>query len=132
VGETVADLSASAGGGAPTDAGYITVGAEPSLSNERVLVAGQGVRITDNGPGSTIVAELNMQFNEIPTGSINGSNTTFTLSFDPTPPTSLMLYRNGLLLRQDPSCDYTLSGSTITFNRAPNTNSNILATYVKP
>lgn len=50
---------------------------------------------------------------EIPAGTINGSNTTFTLTNAPDPESSLQLFRNGLLMRA--SVDYTLSGNVITF-----------------
>ena len=48
---------------------------------------------------------------EIPTGTINGSNRTFTLANTPTAG-SLHLYQNGVRLR--PTTDYTLSDATIT------------------
>lgn len=51
--------------------------------------------------------------NEVPGGTINGSNSTFTLQFTPSPSSSLQLYLNGLLM--DQGVDYTVSGSTITF-----------------
>ncbi len=44
---------------------------------------------------------------EVPAGTVNGSNTAFTLANVPNPPTSLALFRNGLLLTQ--GGDYTLS-----------------------
>ena len=50
---------------------------------------------------------------ETPSGSINGSNTAFTLAHAPSPVTSLDLYLNGLLMKQ--STDYTLSGNAISF-----------------
>jgi len=50
---------------------------------------------------------------ETPSGTLNGVNTTFTLANTPSPATSLLLYRNGML--QDQNFDYTLAGSTITF-----------------
>ncbi|MEP7363017.1 MAG: hypothetical protein ABI972_07170 [Acidobacteriota bacterium] len=50
---------------------------------------------------------------ETPTGTVNGTNSVFTLSAQPGPASSLLLYRNGLL--QKTGIDYTLSGSTITF-----------------
>jgi hypothetical protein len=53
---------------------------------------------------------------ETPSGTINGSNTSFTLSKTPTPAGSLALYRNGVL--QSPTADYTLSGAAITFGAA--------------
>ena len=50
---------------------------------------------------------------EVPAGTINGSNAAFTLANVPNPPTSLALFRNGLLLTQ--GGDYTLSVNAITF-----------------
>ncbi len=50
---------------------------------------------------------------EVPGGTINGSNTVFTLGHVPSPATSLQLYRNGLRMRVD--SDFQLNGSTITF-----------------
>lgn len=42
-------------GGAPTTATYVTLTTDGTLSNERVLTAGSGISITDNGAGSTVV-----------------------------------------------------------------------------
>jgi hypothetical protein len=66
---------------------------------------------------------------EIPSGSINGSNTVFTLAFTPSPAASLELYLNGL--RQDAGIDFALSTNTITFLSAstPQTGDLLLASY---
>ncbi len=66
---------------------------------------------------------------ESPTGSINSSNATFTLASLPAPAASLVLYRNGLLMRS--GVDYTLSGQTITFfaQSLPQTGDSLLASY---
>lgn len=64
---------------------------------------------------------------ETPAGSPNGINTTFTLSFAPTPALSLRLYRNGILLRQ--GTDYLLAGATITFATAPQATDVIICYY---
>ncbi len=53
---------------------------------------------------------------QTPQGTINGTNTTFTLSSAPLPLLSLKLYKNGDLLQQN--TDYTLNGTTITFANA--------------
>lgn len=53
---------------------------------------------------------------EVPSGAINGSNVTFTLSASPSPSTSLKLFRNGILQLQ--GTDYTLSGNVITMTAA--------------
>jgi hypothetical protein len=50
---------------------------------------------------------------EVPSGTANGSNASFTLANVPNPPSSLALYRNGLLLSQ--AVNYTLSSNAITF-----------------
>jgi len=54
---------------------------------------------------------------ETPTGTINGTNTAFTLLASPNPMTSLMLFLNGV--EQLAGTDYTLSGNTITYTVAP-------------
>ena len=43
------------GSGAPVGSSYITVAADGTLTDERVLTAGANITITDNGPGSTLV-----------------------------------------------------------------------------
>lgn len=53
----------------------------------------------------------------VPTGTVNGVNTDFSLSTRPIPDTSLKVYRGGQL--QSLTEDYTLSGNTITFLVAP-------------
>ena len=56
--------------------------------------------------------------NETPSGTINGSNTIFTLANTPSPTGSLQVFLNGAY--QTPGGeDYTLSGVTITFVNAP-------------
>jgi hypothetical protein len=49
---------------------------------------------------------------ETPAGTFNGVNAALTLSTAPAPPSSLKLYRNGLLLRE--GIGYTAAGSSIT------------------
>lgn len=50
---------------------------------------------------------------ETPAGTVNGTNTVFTLLNAPSPAGSLDLYRNGLLMAQ--GSDYVLTGNTIQF-----------------
>jgi hypothetical protein len=66
---------------------------------------------------------------EIPSGTINGSNTNFTLASAPSPASSLELYRNGLLMRQ--GTDYQISTNTITFFLAsvPQSGDLLVASY---
>lgn len=66
-----------------------------------------------------------------PTGTINGSNVTFTLPSTPqesgsTEP-SVDLYLDGLY--QTPGTDYTISGVTITMTTAPALGQSLRASY---
>jgi len=42
------------GGGAPTDAQYVTLSTDGDLSAERVLTAGTNITLTDGGAGGTL------------------------------------------------------------------------------
>ena len=66
---------------------------------------------------ASIISVPNFADNETPGGTINGSNTLFTLAQAPSPTTSLILVLNGQVQTQ--GVEYTLSGSTITFATAP-------------
>jgi hypothetical protein len=44
-------VTGGTGGGAPTDASYVTLGTNSVLTNERVLTSGTGIGITDGGAG---------------------------------------------------------------------------------
>lgn len=67
---------------------------------------------------------------ETPSGSINGSNTTFTLANTPTVGTE-QVDLNGLQQDQGAGNDYTISGATITALTAPLTGEKIRVTYMK-
>lgn len=67
---------------------------------------------------------------EVPTGTINGSNTAFTLANTPVAG-SVVLYLNGIRLRSGAGNDYTISGANITMLYAPATGDVLIATYLK-
>ncbi|MCS6944180.1 MAG: hypothetical protein RMK97_01985 [Sutterellaceae bacterium] len=46
------------GGGAPTDADYVVLSANATLSNERVLVAGSGLTLNDGGAGGNVTLSI--------------------------------------------------------------------------
>lgn len=84
-------------------------------------------RVPGAGPTSSFVD------GEIPTGAVNGLNTSFLLANTPSPANSLKLFKNGILMEQ--SVDYTLTNNIITFvNTAvtPETGDLLLATYRIP
>lgn len=65
---------------------------------------------------------------ETPTGSINGSNVTFTLAFTPSPAASLLCAENGLSQRASGN-DFTLSTNTITYATAPPSGATLACFY---
>jgi hypothetical protein len=73
--------------------------------------------------------QINFADSEVPIGSVDGSNRTFQLAFQPSPPTSLILTRNGLVMKR--GLDYTLAGKTVTFivEQTPQVGDIILAWY---
>lgn len=65
---------------------------------------------------------------ETPSGTIDGSNDTFTLSAAPDPAGDLLLWKNGLLMKAG-GVDYTLTSDTVVFvaTQTPPTGSVLLA-----
>lgn len=74
------------------------------------------------------LANSNFVTAETPSGSINSSNTAFTLANTPVTGT-VKLYRNGT--RQIVGTDYTISGTAITELHAPLTGDSLIADYTK-
>lgn len=64
---------------------------------------------------------------EVPSGTVNGSNDTFTLTYDPVSSDSLNLFLDGLILEL--TTDYTISGSTITMVTPPAVGQKLYASY---
>lgn len=54
LGPNEVDLDNLGGGGAPTNATYVTLSTDATLTQERVLTAGSGISIVDGGAGSTV------------------------------------------------------------------------------
>jgi hypothetical protein len=91
-----------------------------------VLLYSDGTNVTQiTGSGSG--GSPNFSDEETPSGSINGSNTAFSLAFTPNPAASLLLVKNGIVLQQ--GTDYTLSGAAITMATAPASGDVLLAWY---
>lgn len=75
-----------------------------------------------------VVKEADVIVNEIPSGAIDNANTVYTLASTPVS-TTVAVYLNGM--RQAPGgLDYTLSGSTVTFVKAPKNNSDLYVDYI--
>lgn len=69
---------------------------------------------------------VNFADSEVPSGTLNGSNVTFTVVNTPTSG-SLKLFKNGL--RMKPGLDYTISVATITFLFTPQVGDILLCDY---
>lgn len=76
------------------------------------------------------LSSANFVDKETPSGSINGSNTAFTLAFTPTAG-SEHLYLNGILQESGAGNDYTISGANITMLTAPLTGERLKVSYRK-
>jgi len=66
---------------------------------------------------------------EVPSGTVNGSNTTFTLSSTPHSNKSVVLTVDGLIMGQ--TFDYSISANTITMVTAPVAGQKLYAIYIK-
>jgi hypothetical protein len=91
------------------------------------------VSITNTGVTTVSSAFLklaNFIYGEVPTGSVNGVNTTFTLANTPSSAT-VQVHQNGIRLNVGAGNDYTVSGGTITMLTAPLTGDVILVDYMK-
>jgi hypothetical protein len=80
---------------------------------------------TSNG-----LTSANFVDKEVPSGSINGSNTSFALSNTPVAG-SEHVYLNGILQEAGAGNDYTISGATITLLTAPLSGEKIRVSYRK-
>lgn len=81
---------------------------------------------TDLGNKLTTTKYINR---ETPSGSVNSSNTTFTLANTPVSG-SEMVFLNGVLQNPGAGNDYTISGGTITYLTAPTTGDILRVTYI--
>jgi hypothetical protein len=79
------------------------------------------------------LATTNFVNGEVPTGTINGSNTTFTLANTPSVAASVHVFVNGLRQLLGTGNDYTFSSTTITFltGSIPQTGDILFVDYMK-
>jgi len=94
---------------------------------------GTGISSTATFPSSGVIVTTTTagyQFAdaEVPSGTINGSNVTFTLAHTPSPALSTSCFENGLNQIAG-SADYTLSTATITYGTAPPTGTTLICNY---
>jgi len=66
---------------------------------------------------------------ESPSGTVNGTNVTFTLSQTPKDSAAVQVFVNGVY--RTPTTDYSISGTTLTFTAAPASGSLVEVHYIK-
>ena len=108
--------------------------AEVKLDIHNAPTIGEYLKFTANGMEWSDVDVDTVQdddviCNEIPTGAINSINTDYTLASTPVAGT-VQVFLNGLFQAQGSGLDYTISGDTITFVKAPRTNSDLYVSYI--
>jgi len=94
-----------------------------------VSVSSAGAMSVNNASGSGFLKYGNLISNETPSGTINGSNTAFTLANANA--YQLELFLNGQLLEPGVGNDYTVSGNAITMLFAPLSGDKLRAYYFK-
>lgn len=99
-----------------------------AVANSVQVTAINDVRVTYTSAGGIAATVPNFADSETPSGAINSINTVYSLAHAPNPAASLALFLNGLL-QQAGGFDYTLAGSTITMNSAPQTGDTLVAYY---
>ncbi len=79
------------------------------------------------------ISTLHKWTQEIPAGSINSVNTTYSISFGPFSNSAFLLFKNGLYQSQGSSLtsDYNINGNIITFNSPPLTGDELVCTYAQ-
>jgi len=118
-----------ANGGTNNGSLAVTAGGALYADGSKVMNTGAGTAgqfLKSAGAGAPVWASLQFA-QEVPSGSINDSNVTFTLAQTPLVNAAVLVFLDGSLQKQ--TVDYTLSGSTITFAIAPATGQSIAAFY---
>lgn len=94
-----------------------------------VLLARRGAYGTSTGGAGVPVISFTNHYDEVPAGTVNGTNSLFTLTFNPDPDVSLKFWVDGVLYTQ--TTNYTLSGTTVTVlsSYIPIAGQTVFATY---
>lgn len=86
------------------------------MADGSILIAGAGITIS-GGLISATLGATDTTYCETPTGTVNGTNTVFTLTSAPSNTAAVIVLLDGI--PQYNGIDFTVSGATITFTTAP-------------
>jgi hypothetical protein len=112
----------------------VVTGISPAIASSTRTLFADTIKSSDNSKTYTMPTETGTLFaaqpmQETPSGTVNGSNTSFTISHTPIYANSLLVWINGVVQTQGSGKDYTISGTTITFATAPATAQIIWSMY---
>jgi hypothetical protein len=128
---TVTSVSvATANGFAGTVATATSTPAITLTTSVTGVLKGNGTAISAATAGTDYMAPSDFITRETPSGTVNGSTTSFGLANTPISGTE-MVFLNGVLQEPGAGNDYTISGATITYLTAPVTGDRIRVTYQK-
>jgi hypothetical protein len=128
---TVTSVSvSSANGFAGTVANPTTTPAITISTTVTGLTKGNGTGLVAATQGTDYILANNFVVRETPAGTVNGSNTAFSLANTPVSGTE-QLYLNGILQEPGAGNDYTISGVAITYLAAPLTGDKLRVSYQK-
>lgn len=120
----------SANGFAGTVATNTTTPAITLTTTITGLLKGNATAISAATAGTDYMAPADFVVRETPSGTINGSNTSFTLANTPLVGTE-QIFLNGMLQEPGSGNDYTISGTAITYLAAPASGDRLRASYYK-
>ena len=125
--------------GIPIPENFTRFSNSTALRSVRRILASAAVRgsvkISSDGSGggvdgTQVILHTDYVTQQVTTGTLDGSNVTFSLGSTPRTGT-VTLILNGLVLAEGAGNDYTISGGTVTMAYAPESDDRLVASYVK-
>jgi hypothetical protein len=119
------DAAGGGGGGAPTTASYLALGADATLSAERVLTAGTGITFTDAGAGGALTVATStavplMEGNTVAGAMVLGTNNSQPIQFETNDAQRMLIDNSQVLLdpsqSDDPQLRVTTGSTGDTYN----------------
>lgn len=104
----------------------------PATSGSSLLKGNGAGGFSTATAGTDYIALSDFVFGEVPSGTIDGTNATFTLANTPLSGTPVLLILNGDVLQSGSGNDFTISGATITMLLVPRSGDKLIAAmYLK-
>lgn len=117
---------------ASSTGGFIDITGSTPTSGQQLIATGPQTATWQTN--TSALATSNFVLNEIPTGTPNGSLTTFGLAFAAVSSGVIQVYKNGMRMSPGAGRDFTTTGTTgivFVLGQIPLTNDNLLVDYIK-